>query len=339
MVTRWLWVMLMTLSWVAVMGCSGNGISEIKEVDSLVVYSGRSASLVGPIIDQFRDSTDIDISVKYGSTAEMATTILEEGRNSPADVFFAQDPGGLNAISDMLSTLPDEMLTQVPQWARSPQSRWVGISGRARVIVYNTDSLYQNDLPKSLVALTDPEWEGRVGWAPSNGSFQYMVTAMRTLWGDRKTREWLLGMQSNNPQAYTKNTPIVAATASGEIDVGLVNHYYLYRFIQEDGEGFSARNHFLNNGGPGSIVMVAGAGILETSNNHETAQRFLTFLLSPKAQQYFVDQTYEYPLVEGVQAHLTIKPMVEINNPKINTASLSDLKGTQQLLRELGIIP
>lgn len=329
----------MTLSWVAVVGCSVDGISEVKEVDSLVVYSGRSASLVGPIIDQFHDSTGIDISVKYGSTAEMATTILEEGGNSPADVFFAQDPGGLNAISDMLSALPDEILTQVPPWARSPQRRWVGISGRARVIVYNTDSLSQNDLPKSLVDLTNPEWEGRVGWAPSNGSFQYMVTAMRTLWGDPETREWLLGMQSNKPKVYTKNTPIVAATASGEIDVGLVNHYYLYRFIQEDGEGFSARNHSLNNEGPGSIVMVAGAGILETSNNHETAQRFLTFLLSQKAQQYFAEQTYEYPLAEGVQAHPTIKPMVEINNPKINTASLSDLKGTQRLLRKLGIIP
>ena len=309
------------------------------EAGSLVVYSGRSDSLVGPIINQFRDVTGIDVSVKYGSTSEIAATLMEEGRNSPADIFFAQDPGGLGAVIDMLALLPDDIVAKVPAWARSPQDRWVGISGRARVVVYNTGSLSMGDIPADLASFTEPEWKGRLGWAPTNGSFQAMVTAMRVLWGEDKTRDWLQAVHDNDVQVYPKNTPIVAAAAAGEVDVGLVNHYYLYRFIQENGEGFPARNHYLDGGGPGSVVLVAGAGILQTAENRDNAEKFLDFMLSQVAQQYFASQTYEYPLVEGVRTNRILKPLEDINNPDVDMADLADLAGTQQLLRELGIIP
>ena len=325
---------LLTLSVLALAACAGadgNG--------SLVVYSGRSESLVGPIIDQFRDATGIDVKVNYGDTAEIAATILEEGAKSPADVFFAQDPGGLGAVVDMLAPLPEDLVGIVPDWARSPDAKWVGISGRARVLVYNKNSLSESDLPASLAAFTGPEWEGRIGWAPSNGSFQAMVTAMRVLWGEQTTREWLQGVQANKPRVYPKNTPIVAAAASGEIDVGLVNHYYLHRFIQENGEGFGARNHYLDERGPGSLILVAGAGILETARNRDNAEKFLRFMLSKVAQQYFAGQTYEYPLVEGLTAHRLLRPLADIANPEMDVASLADLKGTQRLLRDLGVIP
>ena len=305
---------------------------------SLVVYSGRSESLVGPIVEQFREATGIDVAVKYGDSAELAATLLEEGGNTPADVFFAQDPGGLGVIGDMLEPLSDDIVALVPQWARSSQNRWVGISGRARVVVYNTKNLSASDLPNSISEFTDQQWKGRIGWAPTNASFQTMVTAMRTMWGDDKTREWLEGIKANEPKQYPKNTPIVVATEAGEIDVGLVNHYYLYRFIQEDGEGFAARNHYLEDGGPGSLVMVAGAGILGTAQNKENAERFLRFMLSKVAQQYFAGQTYEYPLVDGVQTHRLLRPLDEINNPEIDVASLADLQGTQFMLSELGIL-
>ena len=154
-------------------------------------------------------------------------------------------------------------------------------------MVYNTETLSDGDLPASILEFTDPKWKGRIGWAPTNASFQTMVTSMRVIWGEERTREWLQGIQANRPNAYFKNTPIVAATASGEIDVGFVNHYYLHRFIQEDGEEFGARNHYLADGGPGSLVMVAGAGILETAEKRENAERFLRFMLSKVAQQYF----------------------------------------------------
>ena len=311
-----------------------------RDPGSLVIYSGRSESLVEPIIEQFEEVTGINVAVKYGSTGEIAATILEEGQNSPADVFFAQDPGGLGEVANagMFETLPTGITEKVPTWARSPESQWVGISGRARVVVYNTDSLTEDQIPTSMEDFTKPEWKDRIGWAPTNGSFQAMVTAMRVVWGEDKTREWLLGIQANEPKVYAKNTPTVAAAAAGEVDVGFVNHYYLHRFLAEQGEAFPARNYHVDGGGPGGIVLVAGGGILKTAENKDNAERFFKFMLSRVAQQYFAGQTYEYPLVDGVKTNRILTPLDEINNPDIDMASLDDLAGTQILLRDLGIL-
>ena len=310
-----------------------------KNSGSLVVYSGRSESLVGPIMEQFAEVTGIDVQVKYGSTFEVAATLLEEGSNSPADVFFAQDPGGLGAVSEMLSSLPGDVVLKVPQWARSSDGSWVGISGRARVIVYSAELVSEDELPTSVKDLTDPKWKGRIGWPPTNASFRTMVTAMRLMWGEDETRQWLLDMQANEPGVFPKNTPIVAAAGAGEVSVGLVNHYYLHRFIQEEGDDFAARNLFLKNGGPDSLVMVAGAGILNTSENRDNAEAFIRFMLSKVAQQYFAGQTFEYPLVEGVKTHRLLPPIDTLNGPDIDLSELSDLQGTDALLRETGVIP
>ena len=311
-----------------------------RDPGTLVVYSGRSESLVAPIIEQFEEVTGINVAVKYGKTGEIAATILEEGGNSPADVFFAQDPGGLGEVANagLFETLPTSITEKVPTWARSPESEWVGISGRARVVVYNTDNLTSDQIPTKMEDFTKSEWKGRIGWAPTNGSFQAMVTAMRVVWGEEKTREWLLGIQANEPKVYPKNTPTVAAAGAGEVDVGFVNHYYLYRFLAEEGEDFGARNYHVVDGGPGGIILVAGGGILKSAENKENAERFFNFMLSRVAQQYFAGQTYEYPLVDGVNTNRLLTPLDEINNPDIDMASLEDLAGTQMLLRDLGIL-
>ena len=309
------------------------------DAGSLTVYSGRSETLVGPLIDRFKEYTGIDVSVKYAGTPQLAATLLEEGDNTPADVFFAQDPGGLGAVAGMLSTLEEDVLTKVPQWAVSSDGVWVGISGRARTVVYNTDTLTPDDLPYDLEGFTDPKWKGRLGWAPTNASFQTMVTAMRSMWGDQRTVRWLENIQANDPKVYPKNTPIVSAAASGEIDVGLVNHYYLHRFLAEQGDSFSARNYHPPAGGPGAIVMVSGVGILEESDNKDNAQQFIDYLLSDISQKYFVEETYEYPLASGIPVAEGVSPLSEINNPDLSSSALSDLEGTQALLREAGIIP
>ena len=312
---------------------------EASDTGSLVVYSGRSESLVGPIIEQFAEAAGIDVQVKYGSTFEIAATLLEEGSNSPADVFFAQDPGGLGVVSELLTSLPRDVVLRVPEWARSPDGTWVGISGRARVVVYSTELVSEDELPASVKGLTDPKWKGKIGWPPTNASFRTMVTAMRLMWGEDETRQWLLDMQANEPDIFPKNTPIVAAAGAGEVAVGLVNHYYLHRFIQEEGDDFAARNLFLKNGGPDSLIMVAGAGILETSENRDNAEAFMRFMLSKVAQQYFAGQTFEYPLVEGVKTHRLLPPIDTLNGPDIDLSQLSDLQGTDALLRETGVIP
>ncbi len=306
---------------------------------TLVIYSGRSESLVGPIIEQFQEASGISVKVRWGKTAELAATLLEEGSRTPADVFFAQDPGGLGAVADMLAPLPEDILNRVDARFRDPKGRWVGISGRARVIVYNTQRVSPEELPDDLWGFTDPKWKGRIGWAPTNASFQTMVTAMRATWGEEKARQWLESILANEPKVYEKNTPIVAAVGAGEIDVGFVNHYYLYRFLREEGERFPARNYFLSGGGPGSLVMVAGAGVLDSSDNKEAAYKFLRFMLSPVAQQYFASQTFEYPLVEGVKTHPDLPPLSELNALQIDLADLADLEGTIRLLSDVGALP
>jgi iron(III) transport system substrate-binding protein len=311
---------------------------------ALVIYSGRSESLVQPIIDQFKTATGIDVQVRYGSTPEMAGVLLEEGANSPADLFFAQDPGGLGAVQEagLLQPLPDSILSMVPERFRAGAGEWVGISGRARVIAYNTQAIADpsTELPADIYDFIDPQWSDRLAWAPTNGSFQAMVTGMRAMWGEEKTRAWLQGVQANNPRVFEGNTPIVEAVASGEIDAGFVNHYYLYRFLAEQGEGFGARNYFLPGGGPGSLIMVAGAGILDSAENAENARRFIEFLLSLPGQQYFASQTFEYPVIEGVSLPASLPPLNDLDAiaPDISLTELADLEGTQDMLIELGII-
>jgi iron(III) transport system substrate-binding protein len=291
------------------------------------------------LIEQFAEATGIDDRVKYASTPQLAATLLEEGDNTPADVFFAQDPGGLGAVSGLLTPLSDSVLQRVPQWAVSPSGVWVGVSGRARTVVYNTESLTPADLPEDLTGFADPKWKGRIGWAPTNASFQTMVTAMRVMWGEEKTGQWLAGIQANDPTMYPKDTPQVAAAAAGEIDVGFVNHYYLFRFLAEEGDSFSARNYHPRAGGPGAVIMVAGAGILSSSENRENAEKFLEFMLSQVAQQYFAGQTFEYPLVEGVKTSRLLVPLSEINQPNVALKDLTDLEGTVKLLRKTGVLP
>lgn len=318
------------------------------EPGGLIIYSGRSESLVQPIIDQFAEATGIDVKVRYGSTSEMAGVLLTEGENSPADLFYAQDPGGLGAVeaAGLLAPLPAEILAGVPERFVSPDGRWVGISGRARTVVYNTEVIDNPaaQLPADIFGFTAPEWAGRIGWAPGNGSFQAMVTAMRATWGEEKTRQWLAGIVANDPVVFSGNTPIVEAVGNGEIDAGFVNHYYLYRFLAEQGESFKARNYFLPGGGPGSLIMVSGAGVLATAAHTGNAIRFIEFLLSLPGQQYFAAQTFEYPVIDAAEGAVNLAPglppLAEIDAQAldISLGDLADLEGTQALLIEVGAI-
>jgi len=326
---------LALLSLLAVAACGGD------DEETLTIYSGRSESLVQPILDQFADESGIKVRVRYGDTAELAATILEEGDNSPADVFFAQDAGALGALAEagLLKTLPRTVLDLVPSEYRSRADLWVGISGRARVVAYNTDALSPSDLPDSIFGFTDPKWKGRIGWAPQNGSFQAFVTGLRVLEGDAAARGWLEGIQANDPTEYPNNTTSVEGVANGEVDVAFVNHYYLYRFLDEKGEGFKARNYYTGPGDAGSLVNIAGAGILETTNSNDLAEQFLKYMLGTEAQQYFADETYEYPVIDGIAILDGLVPLSEVQPPDIDLSDLSDLNGTLDLLKETGALP
>ena len=309
------------------------------DTDALVVYSGRSEELVGPILERFEEESGIDVEARYGDTAEMANLILTEGENSPADVFFAQDAGALGAVADegMLAVQPAEVLDQVDERFRAPGGEWVGISGRARVVTYNTDALTEADLPDSIFGFTDPEWSGRIGWAPTNGSFQSFVTALRVLEGDERAREWLEGIEANDPSVFEGNAPALDAVIAGEIDVAFINHYYLMQRLAEEPD-VPAANYYLTGGDPGALVNVAGVGTLDTSDHDDVASSLVEFLLSEEAQAYFAEETKEYPLVEGIEPDAALPPLDEIGTPEIDLSDLSDLDGTLQLLQEVGVL-
>ncbi|MBT4126628.1 MAG: iron ABC transporter substrate-binding protein [Chloroflexi bacterium] len=331
-------VALFSVLAIVAISCAGDDGDGDKS-ESLVIYSGRSESLIAPLIADFEEVTGAKVEVNYGSTGPLAATLLEEGDNSPADIFFAQDPGGLGAVDSLLSTLSDDILSSVPDWAQDPESKWVGTSGRARTVVYNTDMLTEADLPDSIEDFAKPEWKGRIGWAPTNGSLHAMITAMRQEWGEDRTKVWLEGIVANQPKIYAKNTPTVAAAGAGEIEVGFVNHYYLHRFIAEEGESFAARNYYTRAADPGSVVLVAGVGLLEESDNKDLAEQFIKFLLSASGQQFFASQTYEFPLNESAKPNNLLPALEDITKPSIDLGDLIDLEGTQDLLREVGALP
>ena len=308
----------------------------------LTVYSGRNESLIGPILAQFSEDSGIAVEVLYGGTSAVANQILTEGENSPADVFIAQDGGALGALAaaDMLQALPEATLDRVVDPAFvSPDGLWVGLSGRARVLVYNPEMLDELslELPDSILDLTDEKWRGLVGWAPTNASFVAKVTAMRVLLGDCDTEDWLAGMIANDVQAYPKNTPIVQAVINGEIPVGLVNHYYLYRFLAEDPE-ITATLHFFPGGDVGSLINIAGAAILQTSDQQDLALELVDYLLSDTAQAYFAETTYEYPLVETVAPAVDLPALADIEAPDIDLSDLADLQGTLEMIEDSGAL-
>ena len=335
---RFLVGLLTVVATLGVAGCGGDGGS----AGALTVYSGREEELVAPLFERFEQETGIKVEVRYGDSAELAATIAEEGENSPAGVFFGQDPGSLGAVAKegLLEVLPAKILGRVPARYRDDAGMWVGTSGRVRVVAYNTDALSDDEVPDSIFGLTDPKWKGKIGVAPTNASFQAFVSAMRLTVGDEKTRAWLAALRRNDPKTYEKNTPIVEAVAAGEIELGLVNHYYLY-LVKEEQPDAPVANHFLAPGDPGALVSVAGAGVLAGSNEKREAERLVEFLLSEAGQRFYVDKAEEteYPLVPGIAPKAGLPPLDSLEGPAVDLGELGgELESTLELLRETGYL-
>ena len=305
------------------------------QTDSLLVYSGRSEALIGPLVEQFEQQNGIEVEVRYAGSAELAAQLLEEGANSPADIFLAQDAGALGAAAKagLLETIPEELYSLVPSNYSAADKSWVGVSGRARVLVY--DPTQVGDLPKSIFDLEGANWQGRIGIAPTNASFQAFVTALRILHGDARTLQWLQAMKTN-AVIYEKNGAILEAVEAGQLDAGLINHYYWYARAKEVGTSqMSSRLSQFEGADTGNLVNVAGVGILDGSDQ---AKKFVEFLLSSEAQSYFAEETREYPLIGGLSPAVELTPLSDIPSPSIDLSDLDTLAETLELIRQAGLI-
>ncbi|MEE9178924.1 MAG: extracellular solute-binding protein [Acidimicrobiia bacterium] len=325
------WAIAVVVGAMAITACGSGGSGDL-----LIVYSGRSEELVQPLIDQFTESTGIEVEVRYAGSTDLAATLLQEGDSTEADVFFAQEPASLGSVAGLLSELPQSVLDSVDPRFADRNGRWVGTSGRVRTFIHNTGT--SNDLPQTIDDVNDPSWFGEVGVAPTNGSFLAFVSAMILERGEDATFEWLKALAANDPQDYPKNTPIVAAADSGEIEGGLVNHYYLLR-LRAEGEGNNSENWFIPAGDVGTLVMPAGAGILSGTDVPDAARQFVEFLLSEPAQTYFATETFEFPLIRGVQPAGGLPTLEDLNTPDIDLSQLADvLDDATRLVSEAGLV-
>lgn len=315
--------------------------AELESDNTFTLYSGRDEGLIQPLIDQFEESSGIEVDVRYGNTAELGALLLEEGEQTPAQVFLSQDAGALGALSSagLFTTLPEDVTATVPAGFTSTDDSWVGVTGRARVIVYDGEALEADDVPVSVDELTDPDWSGRVGFAPSNASFQAFITAYRVLKGEEAADEWVAALAANDPQIFENNGAVLTAVNEGVVETGLINHYYWFRQAAETGEeNMRAQLSYPKSGDPGSIVNVTGAGILSNAAQDADALEFVEFLVSADAQQYFVEETFEYPLAEGAEAPEGLPALDSLVNPDLDLSDLESLEQTQELLSKHGLI-
>lgn len=289
---------------------------------TVVLYSGRTEELVGPLLARFEEERGIDVEVRYGSSPEMAATLLTEGADSPADLFYAQDPASLGSVAELMVPVPDSIMGMVPERFSDPDGRWVGITARSRVLAFNPELVDEAELPTSYRQLTDPEWSGRFGIAPTNGSFVTFVAAMILLEGEEATTGWLEGIATNNPVTFDGNSPIAAAVDAGDLELGLINHYYLRELAAEQGS-ITAQNHFFTEADAGSLVMPSGIGVLATASNPDGSEALIEFLLSPDSQAYFAETNFEYPVTPDAPAPEGLPALEELVSPVLSSADLA----------------
>lgn len=313
----------------------GTSMDDLPDLSGeLTIYSGRSEFLVGNLIEYIDDLyDDFTPTVRPGGGSDLVNQIINEGEGTPADVFYTVDAGGLGALADAGRTreLSDDVLDLVREEFRT--DTWIGTSGRARTVPYNTNAVDAADVPGDI--MTFPEFDGSLGWAPSYPSCQGFVTAMRLLEGEDATRQWLQGVVDAGISNYPNELAVCEAVANGEIDAGFTNHYYIQRVL--DGSPNAPLQTAFTSGDAGSIFDVAGATVVDGADEPTLAENFIKHLLSAEAQEYFAVETFEYPLIPDVDPVGDLPTIDELDVPDIDLSQLSDLEPTIDLMRDVGI--
>ena len=285
--------------------CAGSNGREVT------VYSGRTENLIGPALEAFACETGTDVAVRWGSSTDLALLLAEEGERTSADVFLSRSPGpvGFLEADALLGRVDDEVLDLVGPESRSKSGTWIGFSGRKRVLVHNLDAVPAEQLPESVFDLTEARYRGRVAIPATNGSFVDWFTVFRDQYGSEAAAQWLDDMVANDARYYPNNRSIVEAAGRGEIDMGLVNHYYQYQEAAAAGDRHRAANHDLADDDIGSLLIITAATITAGSANRQAANELIAYLLSAPVQRYFSRETFEYPLAAGVEPADILPPL------------------------------
>lgn len=307
---------------------------------SITVYNAQHEELLEEIAPLFTDQTGIEVKLRNGDDFELANQLVQEGDASPADVFLTENSPAMSLVDGegMFAPLEPDTLGLVPARFSPSNGHWMGFVARSTVLVHHTDSVSADELPSSILELAEPEWAGRVAFSPSGADFQAIVSAVLELEGEQAAAAWLEGLAANG-EIYDGNNLVLEAVNAGQVDTGIIYHYYWYRDQEESGANSSdSALHFFGDQDPGAFVSVSGAGVLESSDKGDDAQDFVRFLSSVDGQQALADSyALEYPLNPKVELDSSVKPLDELEPPRIELATLN---GPQviELMQEAGLL-
>jgi iron(III) transport system substrate-binding protein len=311
-----------------------------SDSDELLIYNAQHESLTKEWIDAFTKETGIKVTYRQGGDTELGNQLIAEGDRSPADVFLTENSPAMAAVekAGLFADLDADTLNQVPAPYRPATGKWTGVAARSTVFVYNTSRLQPDQLPKSMTDLQTPAWKGRWGGAPAKADFQAIVSAYLQLKGEAATAQWLAGMKSN-AKIYNDNIATMKAVNAGEVDGGIIYHYYWFRdqASTKEGSGNTAL-HYFKNQDPGAFVSLSGGGVLQSSKKRNEAQQFIKFVTSEAGQQVLENGTsFEYPVASGVPANSALPPLDSLQAPAVNPSTLDAAKVTD-LMTKAGLL-
>lgn len=307
----------------------------------ITVYNGQHKEATQALADAFTQATGIKVKINSGKSDQLAGQIKEEGSRSPADVFYSEQIPPLVTLSaaNLLETLPAKTINDtrrkgVPVAAKKD---WVALSGRSRVVVYDTRKLSEKDLEKSVLNYATPKWKDRIGYVPTSGAFLEQVVAIVKLKGEAAALKWLKGLKEYG-KPYAKNSVALQAVENGEIDAALINNYYWHAFAREKGvQNIHTRLNFVRHRDPGALITYSGAAVLKSSQNKDEAKKFVAFLAGKEGQRALTAVRAEYPLNPHVVSSFNLEPIAKLEAPQVSATTVSEKEHATRLLEQAGM--
>lgn len=308
--------------------------------EGIVVYNAQHENLVKSWVDGFTKETGIKVTLRNGDDSELGNQLVQEGSASPADVFLTENSPSMVLVDNakLFAPLDSATLKQVPAEFRPAHGRWIGIAARSTVFVYNPAKLSEQQLPKSLMDLSKPEWKGRWAASPSGADFQAIVSAMLALKGEQATLDWLKAMKANFV-AYKGNSTVMKAVNAGQIDGGVIYHYY--RFVDQSKTGENSKNtqlYYFKHQDPGAFVSLSGGGVLASSKHKEQAQAFIKWITGKEGQEQLrTNNAFEYAVGVNAASNPKLVPLKDLDAPKVEPSTLNSKK-VIELMTQAGLL-